>query len=199
LEEATKAHIRVNHGAGRLHINGGTSPGTLVEGDFGGGLDFNARHKGDLLDVSMKVPSFIFPDMPWFWGGGGLDWTFTITDEVPISLSLSTGASESRVDLSKLKASEVKLQTGASSMAIFLPENAGYTSVRVEAGAASVQITIPSGVAARIRNRTGLSSLIVDRVRFRRSGDVYQSEDYATAQTKADLDIQAGIGSIDIR
>ena len=199
LDGSTDARIRVNHAAGRLHINGGTAPGYLVEGDFSGGVDVDTRRRGDQLEVSMKLPSMTFPDIPWFWGGGNLDWSFNISSETPISLNISMGAGESRIDLSSLKVSDVKLQTGASSTALILPEQAGFTSLRVEAGVASVLINIPSGVAARIRNQSGLTSLNVDKARFLRQGNVYQSGDYDTAQNKVDMDIRAGVGSIEIR
>jgi hypothetical protein len=80
-----------------------------------------------------------------------------------------------------------------------MPANAGHTRVDVEAGAASVRVTIPSGVAARIRNRSGLSSVNIDSMRFPRQGDIYISSDYETAANKLDLEIRTGVGSVDVR
>jgi hypothetical protein len=111
---------------------------------------------------------------------------------------LETGASETRLDLDDLQISELRLKTGASSTNVNLPAQAGFTRVMVESGAASVDIRIPQGVAARIRSRGGLSSLSLDRSRFPRTGDTYQSADYDTALNKVDIDVQMGVGSVTI-
>jgi hypothetical protein len=39
----------------------------------------------------------------------------------------------------------------------------------------------------------------VDSQRFPMMGDAYQSADYNEAQNKLDLDLETGVGSVDIR
>jgi hypothetical protein len=80
-----------------------------------------------------------------------------------------------------------------------LPENAGSTRVKIESGAASLEIQVPSGVAARIRSSGGLSSFSVDKDRFPRVGDIYQSPDFDVAQNKVELNVQMGVGSVSIK
>jgi len=58
---------------------------------------------------------------------------------------------------------------------------------------------VPSGVAARIRASGGLAEIHVDRGRFPRAGGVYQSADYDTAPNRVDIDVEAGVGSVNIR
>jgi hypothetical protein len=41
-----------------------------------------------------------------------------------------------------------------------------------------------------------LGSTQIDEARFPRIGDIYQSLDYATAENRVDMDIQAGVGSL---
>jgi hypothetical protein len=168
----------------------------LLEGDFGGGLDLDARRNGDMLDVALRMPAQFSP--VFWWPGSTLDWTFHLNREVPITLELEGGASESRVDLSDLQVKELSLKTGASSTNVTLPVNAGMTQARISSGAASVNIRIPDGVAARIRWRGGLSSIQVDQARFQRIGDAYQSPDYDTAANKVDLDVEMGVGSVTV-
>lgn len=199
MEGTTRARIRINHGAGRLRIHSMSNPEDLIEGDFQGGVEYDTSRHGDEMDVSLRVPSNFLFFAPWFWGRGGMDWSFGINNTVALSLSLNTGAADAELDLRDLHVNEVRLQTGASSTVMMLPANAGQTNVSVEAGAASVRLVIPDGVAARIRNRSGLSSLSVDRSRFQRKGDVYQSEDYDSATNRVDVNIQTGVGSVEVR
>jgi len=196
LEDASQAHLRLQHGAGRLTLYAGAIPGELLAGDFGGGVEVDKRREGDSLRIKMNSPVQFIP-FSWY-PGYSLDWKIALSRDIPLSLELETGASETRLDLDDLRISELRLKTGASSTNVNLPANAGFTRVMVESGAASVDIRIPSGVAARIRSRGGLSSLSLDRSRFPRTGEIYQSADYDTASNKVDIDIQMGVGSVTI-
>jgi hypothetical protein len=197
LEAAERARIRFYHGAGRLFTSGKADPGLLMNGTFGGGLDYRTRRDGDLINVDLRVPESFFP---WGWGPGEqLNWDFSLSDAIPLSLDFKTGASESQVDLSALRVTDLSLQTGASSTVITLPAAAGLTHARVESGAASVSLRVPSGVAARIRVNSGLAGINIDQTRFPRQADLYISNDYETSQNKVDIEIQTGVGAIDIR
>ena len=202
LAGAARAHVSVYHGAGRLHVDADAGPDELMSGTFGGGLERRVRRDGDTLDVEMRVPARGFPGfaLPWMWGSGhGLDWSFGLNGEVPLSLNLETGANDMRLDLSDLRVTDLRLQTGASATDLTLPANAGHTRVNMSSGAASVIVRVPSGVAARIRVGGGLAGITVDRNRFPRVGGVYQSADYDTAPNKVDVDIETGVGSVDVR
>jgi predicted membrane protein len=201
LEGAGEARIHIGHGAGRLRLSGGASPDALLSGSFGGGLEQEIKREGNILDVKLNVrvsgAHFAFP---WMWGPGrSLDWTADLNEEIPLSLNLETGASDTRVDLSALRVTDLRLQTGASSSEITLPASAGHTKAVIRSGAASVKIRVPDGVAARVKASGGMADIQVDTSRFPRVGGVYQSEDYATAENKVDIDIETGVGSISVR
>jgi hypothetical protein len=113
-------------------------------------------------------------------------------------LELETGANEARIDLSELLVTDLRLGSGASSTQITMPANAGSTRAKISTGAASVKVRIPQGVAARIQARGGLASILVDSARFPRSSGIYESSDYAAATNKIDLDIETGVGSVEV-
>jgi hypothetical protein len=196
LADAGQARIRMQHGAGRMIIDASVGTGNLLEGDFNAGVDLDTRRSGDTLEVRLKTPAAIFP-FDWF-PGQSLDWTIGLARDVPITLELETGASEARLDLSELRLSEVRLKSGASSTALTLPANAGFTRVKIESGAASVRLTIPQGVAANIRSHGGLSSINVSGERFPRFGDAYRSPDYDSAANRAEIDVEMGVGSVTV-
>jgi hypothetical protein len=197
LEGAQKARIEIGHGAGRLKIRSGAPAGVLVEGDFGGGLDYSSRLEGDGLKVKMRVADQIFP---FGWSPGfTLDWSFALAQDVALELDFDTGAGEAHLDLTDLMVKNIRLKSGASATVIDLPTNAGQSRVSVDAGAASVQIHVPSGVAARIRSQGGLATIDVDQSRFPLIGSqVYQSTDFETSENRVEMDLQMGVGSIQV-
>jgi hypothetical protein len=199
LEGATGVSLRLRHGAGRLRVGAAADPEALMEGTFGGGLDYRTQRRGDELDVEMSPPGFPHVITPWNWGREGLGWRVGLNGGIPLSLAFETGASEARLDLSELHVTDLRLETGASSVSVTMPASADHTQARIEAGAASVSVRVPPEVAARVRFEGGLASISVDQSRFPRTQGVYQSPDYETAEHKVDLDIRAGVGSVDVR
>jgi hypothetical protein len=197
LEGASYAQVRLSHGAGRLTVSAGAGAGDLAEGDFAGGLEVRSKRQEDGLKVELSSPAWRW--LPWDWGSRGLEWEVRFNREVPLTLKLETGASESILDLSELLVTELNLQSGASSTELTLPRNAGYTRAKISGGAASFKVRVPPGVAASIRYTGGLASLDVDTLRFPRSGEVYQSADFAIAENKVELSVEVGAASVEVR
>jgi hypothetical protein len=201
LDEAKSAWVKVQHGAGKLSIGSGAGAMELLSGSFGSCIRYQSRVDDDQLKVILRVGDGGFPYVvfPWFWGKQNvLDWDIRITDEIPIQLRLSTGASDARLDLTDLQITDLRLETGASSTDVSLPDNVDMTKVVIKAGAASVNLKIPDNVAAKIRVTGGLKDAKVNRERFPKTGGYFQSKDYETAINKADIRIDIGVGSVSI-
>jgi len=198
LEGATSARVKIAHGAGRLTLDSRAAPGELLTGSFTGGVQSSLDRSGSEVKIKLRVPDYAFPFFNWGWSRS-IDWTIGLSRDIPLSLEVGTGANESILDLTDLRVTELQLHTGASSTKVTLPANAGITRVTCEGGAAGFELRVPTNVAARIRFRGGLSSINVSTSRFPRSGDGYQSPDYDTAVNKVEIDIQMGVGSVDIR
>jgi hypothetical protein len=142
------------------------------------------------------------PEIEW-WGfpstfpHDGLRWDISLNRGIAYSLNLKTGASKSRLDLHDMILTDIRLETGASSTEIFLPEQAGYTRAEFEFGSASMELHVPQNVAAKIKVHGALMNTEdIDKTRFPLTGEGYCSPDYATAANKIDITIEAGVGKI---
>jgi hypothetical protein len=198
VEGATSAKIHLNHGAGRLEIQALELPGNLLSGTFGGGVERELSRSGGQVKLKLRSANdFIF--FPGPMGIDKLDWNVGLARDLPLELKFSTGASESEINLSDLQVTDLQLETGASSTHLALPAHAGYTRTRLEAGAASIQVSIPQNVSANISFEGGLASLDVDKQRFPAFGSGYRSSDFDTAANRVELVIKAGVGSVSIR
>jgi hypothetical protein len=203
LEGASEAVVRLRHGAGRLRLAAGAGPGELASGSFGGGLDVQTSRDGERLRAEMSVKHRPWADWvtPWFRGRfDALNWDVVLNPSVTLSLELETGASESRIDLSDLQVRSLRLKTGASATMVELPRAAGRTRVSVESGVASVRLRVPDGVAADIRVRSAMAGSKVDRARFpvAEGANHFRSPDFETAANRVEIDVETGVGSIEV-
>ena len=199
LGSSKTADVVIRHGAGRLTISGGAPAGTLASGSFMGGVVRDLREEGSNVRLRLSPPTQRFFDYPWFIGPRtGFTWYLTLTEEIPLTLNLETGASESQIDLSKLKVTDLRIQTGASDTRLTLPENAGRMRASLHCGAAAIRVQVPPGVAARIHAQTGLSELRVDKSRFTHTDGGYETPDFVSAINSVDLFIEAGVGSVEV-
>jgi hypothetical protein len=201
LGGAAAARLTLKHGAGQLSVRSGAAADLLLTGVCRGGVDKDIRPEGDHLDVTLRVPAQDWGPWMWpgVWGRGGLDWNLSLNPSVPLVLALETGASECRLDLSQLCVTDLSIKTGASSTVVTLPAQAGYTRVRLESGAASVKVQVPDGVAARVRGVMGVGALNVDGRRFPQRGGEYQSADFETAAHRVEIEVEGGVGAVEVR
>ena len=195
LQGAKSVRYKFSHGAGQIEIKGGAPIGQAMLGSSAGGMSQKSRSDGDRLNVSVEAGASFIP----FIGPSDGVFRFQISNEVPAFVSVETGASQLDMDLTDVPASDVKLQTGASNSNLTLPAR-GVSHLDLEAGAASVNIRVPDGVAGRIRIKEGLTSLNIDKSRFPQvDSRLYQSANYDTAENRAEISIEAGVGSINIK
>lgn len=198
LEGASQASLRLRHGAGRLFISAGAGSADLLEGDFNSGVVVETQRSGDGLNVILRPKTQWMSPLIWE-PGSILDWKVRLIRDLPLRLEMETGANDAHIDLTDLLVTDLRFRSGASSTELIMPANAGSTRAKISTGAASVQVRIPEGVAARIHASGGLASVSVNRARFPRAAGGYESVDYGTSVNKLDLDIEVGIGSVEVQ
>jgi hypothetical protein len=195
--EGEEVHVNLDFGAGELRVAGAALSETLLSGTFEG-VEYDVSHEGGRQRVRLSSPSFTGPY--WVVGPGQhRRWTMALNNAVPLTITVKTGASDARLDLSDLQVTRLKLESGANSTRVIAPAHAGYTEIRGASGAASLSVEIPEGVAARIRTGGALASISIDRERFPNIEGEYRSPDYETAANKVDIKLEMGVGSISVR
>ena len=127
----------------------------------------------------------------------GFEWTVGLTNAIPLSLDVRTGASANRLDLEELMVTDLHVETGASQTDVSLPAR-GQTVAGFLVGAAQLRVRVPPGVAGRIRTGGGLSGITIDRARFPYDGQTYQSPDFGSAANRVDLEIEAGAAEVSV-
>jgi hypothetical protein len=195
LGEAKSIKYNFAHGAAQIEINGNAPAGQALVGTSAMGMNQRSHLNGDQLEIQVEAgPSFV----PFIGPSQGV-WRYQLSREVPVTLSMEAGASSLDIDLRDVLATHVQLKTGASSANVTVPAR-GVSHLDVEAGAASVSIRVPESTATRIRVKEGVTAVNVDTNRFPRlDSGMYQSPNFDTAVDRAEINIEAGLGSVSVK
>jgi len=112
-------------------------------------------------------------------------------------LELDIGAAKVDVDLSKYLVREVKVDGGASAIELKFGDRYDNTIVKINTGASSIKIYIPENIACEIDTDTFLSSKSLDG--FNKVGkDMYVSENFADCEKNISIEIDSAISSFKV-
>jgi hypothetical protein len=195
LNTAQGVKYNFSHGAGQLEISGGAPAGQALVGSSALGMNRRSNLNGDRLEVRVEAgPSFV----PFVGPNEGV-WRFQLTQDVPVLVTVESGASSLNIDLTDVLATGLALKMGASSANVTMPAR-GASLLDVEAGAASVNIRIPEVTAGRIRVKEGVTAVNVDTNRFPRlDSGIYQSSNFDVSQNRTEINIESGLGSVSVK
>ena len=200
---ASTLALSINGGAGRYHVGGGATD-LVTAHSQSPDLRLRASERSGRADVRIDQigPEGIFS------GGSGIDVEVQIASDVPTAFDMNAGAGEFDVDLSDVRVTDVRVNTGASTTRLVLPKPTADIPVRISAGASTIVITVPDGVEARVSTSGGLLSLRSDNSRLGEGGGTggcvacgssVQTSGYAAAKDRVTVSINAGASSIVVR
>lgn len=113
-------------------------------------------------------------------------------------LNFDIGAIDAKLDLSPYKVEVLDIDAGATSLKLKLGQPLANTKISMDAGASSIEISIPKNAACRITSDNALSSTSYEGD-FLKTDGMVKSTNYDAATEKFDFDINGGIASIKIR
>jgi len=112
-------------------------------------------------------------------------------------LSLDVGAARLEADLSSYKTKSVRIDAGAASVDVKLGAHVAESSVDIDAGAASVRLEVPEHAGCEIRVDAGLTSKRFSGFERIDSG-VYRTENFESAERRILIRLDAGASRIRI-
>ncbi len=195
---AKSVEVDLRMGAGELRLSGAAQE-ALLEATFHFNRDrlrpeVEYRVSGDT--GVLRIGTRRHPGV--YFGNVRNDWDLRLGQALPVSLSLNLGAGESRLDLRGLDLSGVDIDMGVGEMTLDLSgPHARSFRVAINGGIGSATVYLPDDVGVRARVHGGLGSI---RARgLRKEGRLYTNDAYGKSPITIDLEIDGGIGSIDLR
>lgn len=215
----------VNRGIGdlKLEMHPEGSESRSEDGESGLHINANINFKTDewYIELAEGLPLSIDADL----GAGKSD--FDLTGLIVNDLSISTGASSSRLSFNEKNTGEIKtlrIESGVSKFVANNLNNANFNklefdggvgsyildfggelkrSVKVDinVGLGSLNVIVPKNIGLRIKYEDSwLSNFSLDDEEFiRKRKGIYESQNYADAEGKMDVYIESGLGSVKIK
>ncbi|HQA68642.1 MAG TPA: DUF5668 domain-containing protein [Aggregatilineales bacterium] len=192
--------VRLNIGAAAVNLDADAGPGLVVEGSYRTDeelvLRSNYRVTGSTgqLEISQERAS----GGVWVVGRGLVgEIDLSLPDRVPIDLYIDAGASDLRLDLTGMQLRSLTINGGVGTIDVQLPEF-GEFSVDINGGVGTVTLHVPEGLEAQA-SVEGLTSRNFS-ARFREMSEgVWATAGYDMAENRATIDIDAGVGTVNVR
>jgi len=196
LGDAKSVRVEINMGAGDLKVTGGAEK--LLEADF----NYNVaklKPEVEYTDGTLVVRQ---PDANGLSALPGItnyrnEWGLRLYDKVPMDLSVDMGAGTSNLQLAGLSLTGLDVSLGAGTYTVDLSGDwARNLDVTISAGAAFVSVRLPRDVGVRVKVESGPHT--IEAAGLTKDGDVYTNAAYGLSGVTMQVDLQAGIGNINL-
>lgn len=198
-EEARKAKIEIDAGAGEIDVAGGST--LLIEGRveniFGTtSLSRSLQSEGRIDQI--KISQF---SKNWIrsWSKDRKNnWDLKINRDLETALEINSGASKIDVSLLETNVNDLSIDAGASTIDIDLASLAQELRTQLTAGASTINIKAPKDTGLKILLNAGLTTNNFEKQGLSKLEQTYSTDNYGQATRKAELVIDAGASTINL-
>jgi len=195
---AKSVNLTVDLGAAKIDIRSGSSD--AVNGIFRS--NFAVLNKTSTLSGDRQIVDINSTNREsWmFWGIHRNQLDLQLAETLPYELNMKSGAADLNLDLTKVRANQINIDAGASTIDLTLGELVSTTTVDVDAGASTITVNLPRAISGiRFNFDGGASTKHLPTELKEVNKSLYETSDYITATKKLNLSINAGASTINIR
>jgi N-terminal domain of toast_rack, DUF2154 len=198
LKNAQSARAQLKMGAGELNLTGGADQ--LMEGEFSYNVsDWKPKVSYDVSDKKGElVVKQRSAEGAGLSGDARNEWDISLNDEVPTDLVVQMGAGESDLDLDSLALTGLNLQMGAGKTTVDLTgDYAQNFDASIQGGVGEATVLLPSEVGVKAKAEGGLGK--IDAQGLQTVGDSYVNDAYGESDITLSVDVQGGVGQINLK
>jgi hypothetical protein len=196
LQGATAVTAKLQFPAGQLNVKGGSDH--LLDADFSYDESNNVPQvnysvnagQGDLTVDENNGDHIHF-------GTHDDNWDLHFNDAIPLDLRLEMGAGQSNLNFADLNLTHLQVHVGAGQVNLDLtgPRKQDL-SAEIQGGVGQARIRLPKDIGVRAHATGGIGAVNVHGLT--KDGDEYVNAVYGKTPTSIDLNVQGGIGEIDL-
>jgi hypothetical protein len=193
----TSAQLDIKLGAANLTL--GATDTALIQGQAQTSAKRTPDYSyssGDTALVSFKDQAGAWLD--WLWWDQTENYDLKLNSAIPWDITIDSGASTSKLDLREIDVQTLDIDTGATTTEIILGDRSRHTAISIDMGAATLILRLPEDAGIYLKANHGLSSMDLPDALIKYKDNQYQTDNYATAQHKVDLELSSGAADITI-
>ena len=195
MDTATSARVQIEFQVGDLKIENGAN--SLMDASFRYNMDNlqpQVKYSENGEQGELVINQQALERIPL---GGQLinEWSIQLANDVPIDLSILTGAGNADLDLGALDLTNLDIKTGAGVTNVDLNGTWQHDlDVSIEGGVGELTVNLPAAMGVRVNKETALVNVSADGLVV--DGNGYVNRAYGTAPYALTLKLQAGVGSV---
>jgi len=195
-DSATSVKVQIEIGAGELDVQSGAN--SLMDATFRYNVD-EWKPKVDYHESGVQGELTVTQQGEKLPVGNQLinEWDIQLSDDIPLDLVIHTGAGNSDLNLSNLSLSGLEIETGAGVTIVDLTGSWKQNlNVSIQGGVGKITVRLPSETGVRVQMNSALVS--VSTSGLEKDGNAYINQAYGIADNTIALEIDAGVGSIEL-
>jgi len=178
-----------------------SDPNRFVYGDFDYLLarpDVNFTDKPEAAEVTIS-------DRDWFWPLGrwrafrDRGWSVSVTDSVPVALSIKTGRGDVEIDARSLQLEKLSVEGPAEDVLLKLAPKAKDLNAKLALSKADIVINLPDSVGIEATGKADWSDLTSSDWRFTQKGNTFVSENFDRARVSVRFEFSRQPESVEFR
>jgi hypothetical protein len=195
MDSATSANVLIEFPAGELKVQSGAS--NLMDASFRYNVDdwqpqVNFSEDGTQGKLVVNQPG---DDRVPVGGQLVNEWEIQLSENIPMELTIRTGAGNSQLDLGGLDINSLTVETGAGVTKVELNGVWQHdVDVSIQGGVGELTVNLPAEMGVRVEMDTALVTVTVNGLTQHENG--YVNEAFGTAPHTLTLNLQAGVGSV---
>lgn len=184
--------VNLDMGAGDLKVGSGTSK--LAQAYF----TYNVPAWKPVVDygagnLTIRQPAGAHSHA----GNVKYQWDVRLARDIPIDVRVHFGAGEAQLDLGSLDLRDVDVEMGVGRMVMDLRGEPTHDyAVRIKGGVGEARVELPLNAGVFATAHGGIGEISVRGMH--KNGDHWENDTYDTAKVKVRVDVQGGIGRIEL-
>ncbi|MFJ7982525.1 toast rack family protein [Lysinibacillus xylanilyticus] len=194
-DNAERLDVELQLGVGEITVKNGAKD--WVEGSAQYNIDKLApKVKYDLRGKTGKVSIDHKGSTSVRFGKIKNIWDIELNEDIPMDLSIETGASDAELDLRGLQLEQLNIDTGVGDLNVNLGGDWKKSfETNIETGVGQTTVILPSKVGVKLTTEEGIGTSSIEGLISKGKG-VYVNEAYDKADVKIEINSEIGVGDI---
>ncbi|ENK1243255.1 hypothetical protein AB2063_001390 [Clostridium botulinum] len=195
-----KAKVNLEFGVGKLNISGNEEK--LMKGNF---VYSKKEWKPEIkYEVKDKEGKIAISQSSLNGGNTSLnkkeynEWDINLNEKIPMEINLNLGVGDFKADLNKINLKELKVEMGVGKVNLDISgDYKNNVKVDIQGGVGEATVYLPKSIGVKIKAEKGVGGVKANGF-IMEDGNIYKNSQYGKSKNSIDVNIEAGVGAINI-